>query len=363
MKIENIETFLVNIPFDHGAQQRKLTGREWPCLEYVFVRIDTDEGISGWGDAFGYGAALATKAAVDHIVAPNLIGEDASDIAGLSYKMQQQNHLWGRYGITMFAISGIDIALWDLAGKAQGKSVTALLGGAKRTVLPGYASLFKYEDRDLVAAKTDQAIDEGFRHVKLHETAESEVAAAREVGGRDLAIMLDTNCPWTPAQAAEMAAALKQYELFWLEEPIFPPEDFKALAKLQRSSGIPLAAGENACTALEFEKMFDAGAVTYAQPSVTKVGGITEMMKILPLAKAVGVSVVPHCPYFGCGFLASLHIAAAMEEDCLIERFYLDLEAAPIPGFIYPQDGKFAIPTEPGLGLDPDMNVLRDYAG
>ena len=361
MIIENFETVLIRIPFDHGATQRSLSGRDWPSLDYVFIRLDTDAGISGWGDAFAYNAAEAVKAAIDHTVAPALIGQDARDIAAIADRLQRDNHLWGRYGLTMFAISGIDIALWDLAGKAAGKPLHELLGGKRRDKLPGYASLFKYADPEIVAAKCGDARAEGYDAIKLHETGVAETAAARVASGDGINIMLDTNCPWTPAEAAAMARQLKEYDLHWLEEPIFPPEDFKALARLGKDSGIAIAAGENACTAMEFEKMFEAGAVTYAQPSVTKVGGISEMMKIAAMAPAHGVQVMPHCPYIGSGFLATLHVAAAMEQDSLVERFYLTPEASPIGDFIDAKDGHFRIPDAPGLGRDPLPEVLRDY--
>ncbi len=361
MKIENVESYLVRIPFDHGAEKASLIGREWLSLDNVFIRIDTDAGISGWGDAFAYGAAEATKAAVDHMIAPALLGLDASDITGISDRLQRDNHIWGRYGVTMFAISGVDIALWDIAGKAAGKPLYELFGGARRQNIPGYASLFKYQDPDLVADKTRQSIDLGYRHVKLHETAYAEAAAARSAAGDDIDIMLDTNCPWLYDEALAMATQLRDLNLYWLEEPIFPPEDFASLAQLQSASGIPLAAGENACTSFEFTKMFDAGAVSYAQPSVTKVGGITEMLKIIELAENIGQTVVPHSPYFGPGFLASLHIAAAMRDETLIERFYLDLEAYPVGDMVDPVNGHFRLPEAPGLGADVDSGVLKDF--
>jgi len=359
MRIENVESHLIRIPFASGGPATEW--RDWKTLDYVMVRIDTDAGISGWGDAFGYGAARATKAAVDHMVAPHIIGKDARDIAGISFFLQQINHIWGRYGVTMFAISGIDIALWDIAGKAAGLPVHALLGGACRAEIPAYASLFKYNDVDAVAERTAHAVKAGYAHVKLHETAVPEVRAAREAGGPEFGLMIDTNCPWRPRQAAEMAARFAEFEPFWLEEPIFPPEDFEALAELQIESGIPIAAGENACTSWEFKKMFDAGAVTYAQPSVTKVGGITEFRKVAVLAEAANVTLVPHSPYFGPGFLASLHLLAAMPEAFLIEHIYLDLEAYPFGALNQPVGNAFRVPDGPGLGADPDPEVLKDY--
>jgi L-alanine-DL-glutamate epimerase-like enolase superfamily enzyme len=358
MKIENVETFFIQIPTAPG---RVNEWRGWGTLDYVFVRIDTDAGISGWGDAFGYGAARATKAAVEHMVAPKIIGKDARDIAGISFELQQTNHIWGRYGVTMFAIGGIDIALWDIAGKAAGKPIHELLGGACRSRIPAYASLIKYAEADVVAERTAHAVQRGYKHVKLHEITVPEVRAAREAAGPDVGLMIDCNCPWRPREARAMAAKFAEYDPFWLEEPIYPPENYEALADLQAETGIPIAAGENACTAWEFQKMFEAGAVTYAQPSVTKVGGITEFRKVQTLAEAMNVAVVPHSPYFGPGFLASVHLMAAAPEAFMLEHIYVDLEAWPMGKWNHPDGNDFVVPDGPGLGAEPDPDVLRDY--
>jgi len=362
MKIENVETTLVRLPYSTGGTD------DWdlldsPSLDYVLVRLDTDAGISGWGDDFGYGAAAATEAALDHLVAPHLIGRDAGDIRGLMHELQVQNHIWGRYGVTMFALSGVDIALWDLAGKAAGLPLNRLLGGARRQSIPAYASLFRYGDPEQVAEHTARALADGFEWIKLHETTVPAVAAAREAAGADVPIMVDTNCPWTPQQALEMALAMKPYDLHWLEGPIFPPEDFASLARLQIECGIPLAAGENACTAFEFQRMIEADAVTYLQPSVTKVGGVSEFMKIIALAETQGRTVMPHARYFGPGLLASLHLLSLLPDEALAEHFYYEtLEASLYGDAILPRDGMMAVPTGPGLGMDPDADVIKDYA-
>ena len=360
MKIENIATYTIRLPFDPGGK----TGvwSDWRTLDHVLIRIDTDAGISGWGEAFGYGAAPATKAALDRMIAPALIGRDAADIAGTSDWLQRANHLWGRYGVTLFAISGIDIALWDIAAKAAGVPLFRLLGGPVRETVPAYASLFKYQDPALVAERTSAALAQGYGHVKLHETGLAEVAAAREAAGDDVAIMLDTNCPWSPTGARDMVDQLRDYDLYWLEEPIFPPENFAALADLRMACNIPIAAGENACTSFEFQKMFEAGAVTYGQPSVTKVGGITEFRKVLALAEVHGIAIMPHSPYFGPGFLATLHLLASMPQTGLCERFYLSLEASLYGDLIDPKAGAYRVPEDPGLGREPDPDVIKDYA-
>jgi L-alanine-DL-glutamate epimerase-like enolase superfamily enzyme len=173
--------------------------------------------------------------------------------------------------------------------------------------------------------------------------------------------MLDTNCTWAPDQAREMALRLKAYDLHWLEEPIFPPEDFRALARLQAEVGIPLAAGENACTAFQFREMFAAGAVTYAQPSVTKLGGVTEFRKVAALAEGHGVALMPHAPYFGPGFLATLQLMAALPGSGMAEWFYVNREACLYGAAIAPRGGLFRLPEGPGLGAEPDPDVIKDY--
>ena len=368
MKIARIETIPLAIPHEHGGPPPAWGGQAWQGLTILLVRVETEDGAAGWGEAFSYNCMTAVQAVVDATVAPILIGRDATDIASLSRELQQALHLFGRYGITMFGISAIDIALWDLAGKRAGLPLGQLLGGpATPPPVPGYASLLKYRDRELVAEATRAALKDGYPAIKLHETGEPEIAAAREAMGAGVPLCVDTNCPWTPAEALAMARRLKPYDLHWLEEPIFPPEDFAALARLQQESGVDLACGENACTAFEFRRMLDAGAVRYVQPSVTKVGGVTEFLKVLALAEGYGVTVMPHSPYFGPGWLATLQLLAAMPltghpGGAWVERFYTRLEATLYPGFVSPGDGRqFSIPTGPGLGAEPDPDVIRDY--
>jgi L-alanine-DL-glutamate epimerase-like enolase superfamily enzyme len=362
MKIAKVETIAIKVPFTFGGQPTGWGGKPWTTNDILLVRVETDQGLVGWGEAFCYACLEATRAAVDHMIAPMVIGRDAGDIAGINRLLQQGLHLQGRYGITIFAISGLDIALWDIAGKAAGLPVHRLLGGSGRTTLPAYASLFKYREPEKVAARVKMALAQGYTHIKLHETMEPEVRAAREAAGDGVPIMVDTNCPWTPEEARHMARRLTQYDLHWLEEPIFPPEDFRSLARLRREEGIALAAGENACTAFEFAQMLAAQAVDYAQPSVTKVGGITEFQKVAALADAAGVTVMPHSPYFGPGFLATLQIAAARAEPGgLIERFHLDLEASLYGDLIDPVKGAFRVPIGPGLGPAPDPDVIKTY--
>ena len=363
MKIARIDSQSIKVPYTFGGSHKGEGLRTWTTNNILLVRVETDTGLVGWGEAFCYACTDAVRAALHHMVAPLALGQDASDIARLSYDLQQKLHLFGRYGVTIFALSGLDIALWDIAGKAANLPLCHLLGGAVRDNLPAYASLLKYRDAEKVAARVKIALQEGYRHIKLHETEEAEVKAARLAAGDDIAIMVDTNCPWTPEQARHMTLKLRPYDLHWLEEPIFPPEDFAAIARLRAGTGVAMAAGENNCTSFQFRDMFAAGAVDYAQPSVTKVGGVTEFLKVAALADAAGVTLMPHSPYFGPGFLATLHLLAARgTPGGMIERYHMDLEASLYGELIDPVKGQFAVPTGPGLGRDPDPHVLKTYA-
>jgi L-alanine-DL-glutamate epimerase-like enolase superfamily enzyme len=263
----------------------------------------------------------------------------------------------------MFAISGIDIALWDIAGKASGQPLHRMLGGARRMSIPAYASLFRYNVPEVVTDRSAAAMAQGFHQIKLHEHAEDEVRAAREAVGAGVPIMVDVNCQWTPHQARHMTECLAQYDMFWLEEPIFPPEDFDALARLHLDTGVALAAGENACTAFQFQKMIESGGIRYLQPSVTKVGGISEMRKIITLAETQGATVMPHSPYFGPGLLATLHILATLPDECLVEYFFYKALPASLYGdAIVARDGQLTVPDGPGLGVEPDLDVIKEYA-
>jgi D-galactarolactone cycloisomerase len=363
MKIAKIDSVVVKVPFAFGKAPGGPAARTGATNNILLVKVETDTGMTGWGEAFCYNCIDAVKGALHSTVAPVAIGRDVRDIAKLSRDLQQELHLFGRYGITIFALSGLNIALWDIAGKAANLPLHRLLGGAGQASLPAYASLLRYRDPERVAARTKLAIQQGYGHIKLHETEEAEVRAAREAAGHDVKIMVDTNCPWTREEARHTTLKLRAYDLDWLEEPIFPPEDFAALARLRAGTGVAIAAGENNCTSFQFRDMFVANAVDYAQPSVTKVGGVTEFLKVGALADAAGVTLMPHSPYFGPGFLATLQLAAARgQPGGMIERYHMDLEASLYGELIEPVNGAFAVPQGPGLGRDPDPDVIKTYA-
>ena len=363
LRIIAVEAVPLAIPFQYGAEGWKLGSGGWKALDFCLVRVDTDAGLTGWGEAFSYSCRRAVAAAVTDMIAPLALGKDAADIAGLHTEIQKRLHIFGRFGITAFALSGLDIALWDLAGKAAGEPLHALLGGARREQLPCYASLLRYADTALAAQFCKRALDDGFRAIKLHEVSEPVIAAARAAVPQDIALLLDVNCEWSVPEAIAVGKRLAPLGLEWFEEPVFPPEDALGLHTVAQSCGIPVAAGENCCFASQFAALLDSRAVQYAQPSVTKVGGITEFLKVAALVREGGVKLAPHSPYFGPGALATLHLLAALTDDARFEYFYLRANAQLYGGMLQPRNGALPVPHGPGLGADPDPDVIRRWRG
>ena len=364
MIIAKIDTFPLRIPFkpDTRAAASAWGDKGLLVADSLLVRITTDQGLEGWGETFGFRAVPSAKLAIDELIAPLCIGRDATQIRPLMLEVQKKLHILGRTGPLFYGISAVDIALWDIAGKATGAPVCRLLGGAGATDLPCYASLLRYSDSSLVRANVRRALDSGFHSLKLHEIELSAIRAAREEAGPDVSLMLDVNCPWTLSEARMRAAELKELRLKWLEEPLWPPENYDGLAQLRRACGIPIAAGENSSTLMDFERLLAAEAVDFVQPSVAKMGGITELLKVFPIAAVRNVTVVPHCFYGGPGLLAAIHVTAALgTADAMIEWSYFDLETQLYGGVLTPVNGQISVPQCPGLGIDPDHNVIRDY--
>lgn len=360
-KIVAVETWLTRTPFDMGAKPVAFGGMGWQAMHTLWLRIVTDDGREGWGEGFGHACVPATRAVIDTQLAPAIIGQEASDIAGLRRRLAHGFHLFGGNGPHVYALSSLDIALWDLAGKAAGLPLWRLWGGAPAEGLTAYASLLRYGAPDLVAAACRRAMDRGHRDIKLHEIELPMIRAAREATGPATRLMVDTNCPWSVAEARSMARALRELDLTWLEEPVWPPEDYAGLAQV-RAEGVPIAAGENAAGLFAFKGLFQAGAIDIAQPSVTKIGGPSASLEIAALARAFGVRLVSHNATFGMGYLASIHLNAAIARDAPFEHIFVDLEDSPLGDLIRPAQGKVAIPDGPGLGRDPDPAILRKYA-
>ncbi len=361
MHITGIEPIHVSIPFEHGAPRPSEGLGAGGRFDALFVRVDTDAGVTGWGEAFGYAAGPVTMAALTRIVAPLAIGRDPQDIAALMRDLWFRTKGMSRNGPVAFALSGLDIALWDITGKVAGAPIWRLLGGAGRPRVEAYASLMRLgpEHVGAVAAK---ALARGYRHIKLHEHSVEAVAAARAAVGPGVPVMLDTNCFWPTVEAArEAARRMQPYDLAWLEEPLYPPDDFEGLARLRRETQVPIAAGENLGNVMDVRRITDAKAVDVVQPSLAKMGGISEVMKAIADAEERGTRVVLHAPYSGPALIAAVHVIAAQKDDMLCEHRYGDLAARPLGDWTEARDGYLRVPDGPGLGIEVDLAVIERY--
>jgi L-alanine-DL-glutamate epimerase-like enolase superfamily enzyme len=356
--ITTIEPIVLRIPFDDGGSGKGLTPRRWNNLDIVLVRVGTESGLVGWGEAFGYMCQNATAAALRDLVAPAAIGKDSEDPRSVNLAVQRALALFGRYGITIFALSGLDIALWDIAAKRAGVSLAHLLGGRRREAVPAYASLVRYGDPGRVEHFAAEAVGAGFQEVKLHEIAVDTIMAGRRGAGENTKLTVDVNCAWSLDDVRGMLPTLREARVDWLEEPTFPPEDVASWRQIA-SEGISIAAGENACTSVEFDRLIPA--LDVVQPSVTKVGGITEFLDIAMNTARSGKRLAPHSPYFGPGYWATLQLAAALEGFEVFEFLYVRPDAwcgldAPMP-----DRGRLRIPDGPGIAFEPDPEVLSRY--
>lgn len=360
--IDSIETITLAIPFSHPGPPTGFGGTIWTKATYLLVRVTTSDGIVGWGEAFGYNAIPATRSALEQIVAPLALGKETTDIGALMRALERPLHLFGRSGPVQYALSGLDIALWDIAGKRAGCSVAQLLGGGGRKSAPAYTSLLRAGDAAALKTVCEAVARQGFDAVKLHETDPALAVLAREVLGPDTALMLDVNCAWDVLAAQEAARQLIPANLTWLEEPVWPPED---LAGMNRLAGIgpPLAAGENIANAISFVAPIESSGLDYLQPSVTKVGGISAFMQVGQAVRLAGKRLAPHSPYFGPGYLATLQMASVFPEIHWVEHFGMTLEAPVFGGAETPDDhGVITLPSGPGLGFDPDPSVLKAFS-
>jgi len=363
VQISKIETLRVSIPFENDGPRvglrPSLDSRPWTHMECLLVRIEADDGVVGWGEAFGHFVNAGTQEILNTLVAPWFVGKDPRAIVSLMDEAQRGFHGFGRNGPVIYALSAVDIALWDMAAKRAGQPVYRLLGGRDGR-LDLYASLTRYRgDPEALRRNCQRAQQIGYTMIKLHETTIPAFLIAREALNPGTRIMLDVNCPWSVAEAKSVARAIRDRNFHWLEEPVWPPEDYAGLAEV-RNEGVAIACGENVASLHEFRRLFEARAIDVVQPSVTKLGGITSMTRVIALAQAFSVRVIPHCFYWGPGYLATAHVAASMPERPPVETPFIKLERAPHRLF-NPDRATLELPDAPGLGFEPDVTVLDKY--
>jgi L-alanine-DL-glutamate epimerase-like enolase superfamily enzyme len=361
MKITSVSSLVYRQDIKPGGPPLRFAGEPRTTFETLLVKVETDAAITGWGEAFPHRIWGAVKLLVDTLIAPACIGADPTAIGALMNRLMRQTYGVGRAGPVMYALSGLDIALWDILGKAANLPIYKLLGGSVHDKLPAYASLLKYGNVEHVARVTDDALSRGYGDLKVHETGRDEITAAAKLLRlkTGAGLMVDVNAPWTLQEALAAAAPLRELGVKWLEEPVWPPEDFRAVAAV-RATGIPVAIGENVLTPTDFARLIDGQWVDVVQPSVAKIGGISVMRDIYALANQASVAVVPHSAYFGPGLVATAHVSAALSRAPLIERLYCDLSESPFGDWYEPVDGHLALPQGPGLGIEPDLALLDE---
>jgi L-alanine-DL-glutamate epimerase-like enolase superfamily enzyme len=368
MKIAEIEPIVLN------GWRNRATGER---ARHIVVKVTTDSGLVGWGEGF------TAPGLIRHIIEGDvwddrvaglrqiLIGEDPLDTERLWRKMADETVILGREGLAFHAMAPIDVALWDIKGKAHGKPVYELLGGARRDRVDWYAThtLGRTQDDTVAAAKG--LVERGCRAVKFGwlprgqsaEESEALVAALREAVGPDIRLMIDCGMHWTVDEALERARRFAPYDLYWFEE-MLRAYDVEGYARLRRESGLKITAGEMAATADELGRLIDAKAVDVLQIELCQVG-LTPAMAIAARANAKGIAVVNHNYVLDINLAASLHMLAAVETIDLCET----------PGganevrdamFINPPrpgaDGLIPVPQGPGLGIEIDEAAMRRFA-
>jgi len=357
MKITDLQAIPLSVPLRHEEPESP-----WAVGlgKQIIVVIHTDAGISGLGEAFAYGAPLAVCAVIEELK-PLLLGADPTRPEVLFDLLSQATLLYGRRGLGLFSLSGIDIALWDILGKVKKQPLYKLLGGTEAKRLPTYVSLLRYRTPPEVAQVVARCLEAGFRAVKLHQIDLKSVEIARRVAGDRVELMLDVNCPWNVEEALAMARALASYRLAWLEEPVWPPDDYPSLARVRREAGIPIAGGENEGTVYGFASLLAQEAADILQPSVTKVGGVTEWRRVAALAAHHGKQIAAHSFYFGPGFAATLHLMAALPVCTYVEVAGCALEVPLLQEPFDFRDGTVGVPEGPGLGVTLNQEVLEKY--
>jgi L-alanine-DL-glutamate epimerase-like enolase superfamily enzyme len=341
---------------------------------HTLIAVHTDEGDVGLGSVFTNDALVV---AALNVLRPLVIGESALEPERVSEKLHQNMFWLGRGGSITHTISGIDIALWDLFGKATGQPISRLLGGRYRERVRPYASLLM-EEPVVLAERLKGIKSQGFRAFKIGwgpfgrrdaKTDEAIVAAARDAIGPECQLMVDaggSDAHW-PGQykwALNTAKMLKHYDVTWFEEAL-TPDSLDDFIKLREHSPVPISGGEVLTRRQAFMPWLEKRAFDIVQPDVTKVGGISEQRRIAWMAEDYGVKFIPHGWNTAVGLAADLQLAAAIPLTDFVE--YLTgspfIDEITLGGWKLDQEGMLAIPQQPGLGLQLDPDIVTKYSG
>ena len=341
--------------------------------EWLVVEVECDNGLVGIGNA-ALAPTIAQKI-VQQYLAPLVIGGDPWDYELLWQRMYRSTMAWGRKGIAMAAISAVDIAMWDILGKATGQPVFKLLGGRLKNRIPVYASKLYSQPLEKLAAEAEGYLQQGFQAMKMRfgwgpadgnqgmQRNVELVKTVRETVGHDIGIMAEAYMGWTFEYARRMLPLLAPYNLQWLEEPVIP-DHINNYADLRKIGGVPIAGGEHEFTLHGFQQLLEAGAIDVIQYDTNRVGGITAARKINALATAYGIPVVPHAGQMHNYHLVMSELNCPMAEYFPVhgveignELFYYLFDGDPEP-----QDGFLDLADNiPGLGITVSSKQIAQF--
>ena len=374
MEVTDIETIPIShsLPEGHGLGDARGFGR---TRSTTLVRTRTDTGVVGWGEAFAPGSIIAPV--VEELFLDDCIRMDPFDVERLAESSYTDPYHFGRSVFVQSALSAIDVALWDIIGKAVDKPIYRLLGGKQCTALTPYASTMYYtEQKQNPKEPIRAAVEEGFTAVKIKIGSGTDedlerVRAAREVLGNDATLMVDINGNYRPRQAIRTANAIKEYDIAWIEEPV-PPENYSGYREVKQHIDTPIAAGEAHYGRFEFKQLIDDRIVDVVQPNLGRCGGLSEARRIADMATTENVAVRPHIWNSGVGLAAAVQFAASVPEyphtryvpEPMLVEF--DRSENPLRSEILqtpfdPSNGELAVPQKPGLGVSVDEAAVERF--
>lgn len=385
MKITRITSHVLgyDLPETLGYSQQYYTKRTAHLVE-----VETDEGITGWGECFGAGnIALANKGIVQQVIQPMVLGMDPLDRDVIWHKVYNLMRDHGQKGMPLQSLSGVDIALWDIAGKVAGLPLYKMIGGAHRDKIDvyGYGMMLRTESVDsLVARFTDEAAaikGMGFKATKMKVGLGFRddmrlIEAVRRGVGDDYRFMIDANHAYTTHDAFYMGRAMEEFDPYWFEEPV-APEDLDGYRELRQGLRVNISGGEAEFNRWGWRALLESRGLDIAQPEVCALGGISEYLRVLALCHAHFTPVVNHVWGSAVAVATNMHLLAAMpplpgglhpwepmlEFDTTHNSFRDDLLTTPldIQGQVAANNGTVALPMGPGIGVTPDRDFVRKF--
>ena len=367
MKIIDIRAYTISASLDRPWRFAGILISE---MTATIVEVEADNGLIGYGEALTRLGPSAAREVVTSVLKPVVVGADPMNVDVLWERMFSTMKSRGHWkGFMIEAISGVDIALWDLIGKALNQPVSTLLGGRHHEKLKVYASSIMLMERGEMVKEAQDLVRQGYERIKAKlglgvDADFGNIKAIREAVGPDVGIMLDANSGYSTEEALRLGVRLEPLNILWLEEPV-PPHDLEGYARLSNSLRIPIAGGESEFTRWGFRDLILRGKVSIIQPDIARCGGFTEGRKIAALASSHGVPVAPHTGASGAvSIAAAVHFASSLSNLYLYEHMYTEhpLRTAILKEPILEcQNGFVKVPTGPGLGIEIDKDKIKRY--